>query len=579
MNDINWKIGGVGGMGAMGVGGIFARIMFKNGYHAVDYSEYNSIIKGGHNTFQVRTSIDPVYSISNHIDILLSLDEYTLRSNNNSMSKTGFIICDWALVKNKEGIDINSIIDIPFSMINKANGGDEIMKNIIGLGASISVMGVDKDVVKGIISDQFKNKGEDVINKNIVLFEAGFNYVIEKYSSSISRFRKDYGSFSKKDTLVDQIYCAGNEAIALAAIKSGIGYYAAYPMTPSSSILHFLAPLAKDFNFVVKHAEDEIAAINSAIGASFAGSRSMVATSGGGFSLMVEGFGMAAMTETPLVVALITRPGPSTGMPTWTDQGDLRFALHASQGEFLRLIFTPGDPQECYELTNLAFKLSEKYQIPSIVLSDKYLAEGHWDCSIDQKEVVGKERSGFTSQLALDRMGNYERYLDTPSGVTPRSIPGMKNGTQLSNSDEHDFYGYSDETAEMRNIQLNKRLGKKLKRLVFELPFNSVYGNSSSKLGIIVFGSMKTQMLETLKYNNSFKFLHIKCVSPFPKEEVSKFIESVDQFLVIENNSSGQLAGLITEYTGRKSKNNLLKDDGRPIYYEEILNFLKTNGY
>jgi 2-oxoglutarate ferredoxin oxidoreductase subunit alpha len=578
MFDINWKIGGVGGMGAMGVGAMFSKVMLRSGFYVTDYNEYNSIIKGGHNNYQVRASNKKVYVVSKNIDILLALDEFSLSLVSTLSQDSSFVICDWAMVKDKTIISQDRVIDIPLSMLNKQNGGDEIMKNIIGLGASLALINADINLCKDLIADQFNKKGEDIVNKNITLLQCGYDYVLENHKIQVEEFTKIHGVFSKQSELSENLLATGNDAIAIAAVAEGVGYYAAYPMTPASSILHYLASIADKYNIVVKHAEDEIAALNSAIGASFGGARAMVGTSGGGFSLMVEALGLAAITETPIVIAMISRPGPSTGMPTWTDQADLRFMMHASQGEFIRLLFTPGDPIECFELTKLAFVLAEKYQIPAIILSDKYLAESKWSCQIDSNTLADK-RYSLISQSALDRIGNYERYADTFSGVTPRSIPGMKNGEHLANSDEHNNYGLTDESAEMRMIQMNKRIFKKLQRLKSELPTPKIYGLAESKIGIISFGSIKNQILETLKYVNNIKFLSLDIILPFPEEYVEEFIKSVDKFIVVENNISGQLAGVIREYTGQKADSIFLKDDGRPIFYEDLIQYLKENGY
>jgi 2-oxoglutarate ferredoxin oxidoreductase subunit alpha len=580
MNDIDWKIGGVGGMGAMGVGYLFSKTLFRSGYFVVDYNEYNSIIKGGNNSYQVRASKEKVNCTSNTINLLLALDQYSIGYFKDFKNENSLMICDLALVKDKSFIKIDQVIDIPFSIINKEIGGDEIMKNIIGLGASLSFLDVDITITEELIRNQFKNKGQEVIDKNLKLLNKGYDYVREKYLEKVESFIKSNGDFKPlADKLnPNRFLLTGNESIGVSAIASGIGYYAAYPMTPASSILHYLAPKASHYNFVVKHAEDEISAINSAIGASFAGTRSMVASSGGGFSLMVEGLGLAAITETPIVIALISRPGPATGMPTWTDQADLQFALHASQGEFLRIVLTPGDVEECFYLTNLAFILSEKYHIPAIILSDKYLAEGRWSCSLD-KERISTQRYSFVSDTALSRIQNYERYAPTPSGITSRSIPGMKNGIHLANSDEHNYYGLSDETSEMRQIQMDKRNKNKLARLKLDMPKLEIRGDLAAPIGIISFGSVKNVILEVLKYKNNLKFLHIPYVSPFPEKDVLEFIQSCSKFVIVENNMTGQLNNLIKENCCKKADLQYLKDDGRPIFYTDILDFLNANGY
>ena len=579
MNDINWKIGGVGGMGAMGVGSIFSKFVHRSGYFVADNNEYNSVIKGGHNNYQTRFSQDKIYETSKKLDLLLVLDENSfqlLAPDLNSVN--AFVICDWAIIKDKTKVAPDKIIDVPFSMLNKQNGGDEIMKNMIGLGASLAMFAGNLEVCDSVVRDQFGKKGAEIADKNIALVKVGYDYVKEKFPNQVQSFIAAHGVMSGREYMVKNYLMLGNEAIAMGALSAGIGFYAAYPMTPASSILHYLAPLASKYNLVVKHAEDEIAAINTAIGASFGGARAMVASAGGGFALMVEGLGLAAISETPIVISVISRPGPATGLPTWTDQADLRFVIHASQGEFLRLVFTPGDPIECFELTELAFELAEKYQIPVIINSDKYLAESRWSCQYNYT-INAKLRNGFIAQSALDRMPNYERYADTISGVTPRSIPGMKNGIHLANSDEHDFYGLSNEDGKMRDLQINKRYDKKLKRLMDELPLLPIYGDLKSHNAVIAFGSVKNPILEAMKQLPNIKFLHINHVAPFPTDQVNKFLIDTDKFAVIENNHTGLLSGLITQHTGKFPTHSYLKDDGRQIYFEDLVEFLKQNGY
>ncbi|MEI7603468.1 MAG: 2-oxoacid:acceptor oxidoreductase subunit alpha [bacterium] len=578
MYDIDWKIAGVGGMGAMGVGLIFSKFMMRTGYWVVDYNEYNSIIKGGHNTFQVRASLEVNYCVSSKVDLLIALDEYSLIYSNSLKNDSSVILCDWELIKDKTVVDRSRVVDVPFSVINKSEGGDEIMKNIIALGASLALIGADIDICVDILNEQFGKKGDLVVEKNIKLLKAGYNYILGKYRNYMVLFTRKHGMYKTIEPSDKRYLITGNEAIALSSVEEGLGFFAAYPMTPASSILHYLASISSDYNFVVKQTEDEIAAINSAIGASFAGARSMTSTSGGGFALMTEGLGLAAITETPIVVCVVSRPGPSTGMPTWTDQGDLRFVMHSSQGEFLRVVLTPSDPEECFRLTKVAFYLSEKYQIPVIILTDKYIAEGHWSCRIDLN-ITTASRNSLISQVALDRIETYERYSDTPSGITPRSLPGMKKGEYLANSDEHDNYGINSEDASNRLVQLNKRYTKKLARLISELPTNKIYGNKDSKNAVITFGSLKNQVLESMKTNTNFKYMNLRCVCPFPTSEVNSFLDGIDNLFVIENNYIGQLAGLIREYVGRAPNYQLLKDDGRPIQYEEILDFMKKNGY
>jgi 2-oxoglutarate ferredoxin oxidoreductase subunit alpha len=372
---------------------------------------------------------------------------------------------------------------------------------------------------------------------------------------------------------------SGNEAICLGAIKAGCKFFAAYPMTPINSIISFFAAKAEELEMIYFQPEDEICGINAAIGASFAGVRSMVATSGGGFSLMVESYGLAGMTETPLVIIEGQRPGPSTGLPTWTSQGDLRFVLHASQDDFPRIVLAPGDQEECFWLTIEAFNLADKYQTPVVILTDKYLAESYKSVDYFDESNIKIDR-GLIMSLQQQKK-EYQRYKITDSGISPRPFVGREALTFIANSDEHNEFGFSDEDAEIRKKMMEKRM-RKLITCQNEIPDPKIYGDLKSKILLISWGSSKGPVLEAqkiLKENNiSTKFLHLNFINPLPINFLNNFFASLnkeDKVLIIEQNIAGQLAGLIREKTGFFIDNHLLKYDGRPFFPEEIVKKVK----
>jgi 2-oxoglutarate ferredoxin oxidoreductase subunit alpha len=373
----------------------------------------------------------------------------------------------------------------------------------------------------------------------------------------------------------------GNDAICMGAINAGCKFYCAYPMTPASSILHFMAAQERRFNIVVKHTEDEISAINMAIGAGFTGVRAMTGTSGGGFCLMTEGYGLAGMLEVPIVIILSMRPGPSTGMPTWSEQGDMKFALNASQGDFPRPVLVPGDIEESFYLTQVAFNIAEKYQTPVIVLSDKNLAESHKSTEKFDEKKVPIDRGSYASPTDLASSPDtnfFKRFKYTENGVSPRTIPGMKKGIYTASSDEHDEEGNIREDIDTRIKMMQKR-ARKMDTLAKELKTPELVGPQDANITIIAAGSTKGPIKEAMilleKEGIKVNFLQIVYLNPFPSEKVAKVIGSAKKTAVIENNFSGQLADIIKEKTGKDVDKRILKYDGRPFYPEEICASIK----
>src|SRR5271157_4252701 len=366
--DFVFKIAGQAGAGVMTTGRALVKCFSRSGYNAIGYPEYPSLVRGGHNTVQVRVRDTQISSPLTSQDLVLALNKDAIFYHMSSMAKDGIIIYDESIDATKFTVrsDVR-MYPLPLAKLTQEAGGTEQMKNTAALGAALAAVDYPFAVLEGIIRDDFKRKGEEVIAKNASAAKAGYEYVKGKGIKA----SKTLAPISESRSII----ITGNEAISLGAIQGGLKFFAAYPMTPASSILHYLIDNERKFNLVVKQTEDELAAMNYAIGASFAGARSMTSTSGGGFALMTEALGLAAMSETPVVAVLVQRSGPSTGLPTWTEQGDLRMALHASQGDFIRVVLAPGDVQECFFLTAEALNLADKYQIPVIVLSDKHLSE------------------------------------------------------------------------------------------------------------------------------------------------------------------------------------------------------------
>lgn len=398
----------------------------------------------------------------------------------------------------------------------------------------------------------------------------GFDFVNQNFAD---RYTK---KFERKAQ--SSIFISGAEAVALGAIRAGVKFAAIYPMTPINGIMAKITEHALEYNIIIKEPEDELAGINMAIGSSYAGARSMVATAGGGFSLMAEALGLAAQTEVPLVVVEGMRPGPATGMPTWSDQGDLRFVLHAAQGEFPRIVMAPGDLHESFTMTMEAFNLADKYQLPVIILGDKYLFEGRGTVSLNEVktnlEQYKIDRGKLIDDEILRGEKDYKRYSLAEDGVSPRSLPGQEGGISLTGSDEHDERGLYNEESHMRIAMMDKRF-KKLEVASHETLQPQLIGDSEAGLTLVIFGSTKLPALEAINWLKveglSANILQIPCLSPFPSVKALELLQSAKKTLVIEGNLTGQFEGLIREFTGFVPTAHLRKYDGRPFYPEEIV--------
>lgn len=561
--DFTFKIGGEAGYGIMSSGLIFSKLAMRSGYFVFDTNEYPSLIRGGHNTYTVRVSEEEIHSQLLPVDFLVALNQAALDLHQKELSQRAAIIVNTDKVKISNSIKAKTF-PIPLISLAKEIKGQEIMMNNVALGASLFLLGGDFEILSSIINDIFSGKKE-IIDLNIKAAKRGFDFAKDNFSN----IKLDFGL--KKRASSPKILLSGNDAICLAAIKAGCKFFAAYPMTPINSMITYFAQKAENLGIVYFQPEDEIAGINSAIGASHCGVRSMVATSGGGFSLMVEAYGLAGMTETPIVIVEGQRPGPSTGLPTWTGQGDLRFVLHAAQDDFLRIVLAPGDPEECFQLTIEAFNLAEKYQTPVVILVDKHLCESHKSIDFSGEPEIKIDRGSVLSIEEQKR--EYKRYQITNSGISPRPIAGRKGITFIANSDEHNEFGFSDEDPQIRKAMVEKRM-QKLRTCQEELLNPKVYGPNKAEITLIGWGSSKGPILEAQKILKkegiSTNFLYLNYLNPFPADFVLKFLKEAKKVLMIEQNPTAQGAGLIQEKTNFNIKNYLLKYDGRPFYPEEI---------
>lgn len=565
MESITVKIGGEAGFGIMSSGIILARTFTRAGYQVFVTNEYPSLIRGGHNVITGRISTDTFYALNRDLHILIALNSDTVTLHQEELTDGIIIVFDPA-DKDWKPADFSKkvkLLPIPFKEIVQSLHAENVMRNTVALGATVSLLGAAFESLEKVIVDQFARKGQEVVDLNVIIARMGFDYVKEKFPSETSL----YLSPGKKNGKMLMIN--GNEAVGVGAVRAGLKFAAIYPMTPINSLITYLADHAKQFGLVYKQPEDEIAGINMAIGASVAGARSMVATSGGGFALMVEGLSLAGMIEVPLVIDIGMRVGPATGMPTYTEQGELQFLIHAGHGEFPRIILAPGDGAEAYLLTIEAFNLADQFQVPVFVLTDKYLNESQWCVPASEfgKKVIIDRGKLINTVLADDR--SFKRYdLSAVDGISPRSVPGVKNGLYWANSYEHDEVGHVTEKADKRAAMVEKRL-KKYAAIEKIARMPTVYGDPDAPISFVTWGSTKGPVLETLKKANA-NLIYFNWVYPFPPGAAA-LLAVKKRIIDVEQNATGQLASLIREHTGIEIKEKLLKYDGRPFFPEEIL--------
>jgi 2-oxoglutarate ferredoxin oxidoreductase subunit alpha len=510
------------------------------------------------------------------LHILVALNKETVDLHQNELADGTLIVYDpkdyaW---KASEFTKKVVLIPVPLSDIVTQFKGPPVMRNTVALGVSIALMGNFLDSFSSVITDQFKGKKQVIIDGNIAIAKAGYDYVKEHFPDVDSMH---LSAVTKKEPY---LVLNASEAIGIGAVAAGLKFAAIYPMTPINAIITFLADHAEKLGIVYKQPEDEISGINMAIGAAVSGVRSMVATSGGGFALMVESVALAGMVEAPLVIDMGMRAGPATGMPTWTEQGELRMVIHAGHGEFPRIVLAPSDAAECYTMAIEAFNLADRYQTPVFILTDKYLNETQWCAPMSQfkaKAIIDRGKVVEESQLPSD--GSFKRYsLDTQDGVSPRSFMGMKNGVYYANAYEHLENGHVTDTSEGRINMASKRM-KKYEAMEKDMRAPAVYGDEKADITFVSWGSSRGPVfdaMEILKGKGvASKLVHFTWMYPFPTDAVTKLLGSAKRIICVEQNSTGQLAGLITQHTGIMIKERILKFDGRPFYPEEIAEKVK----
>ncbi|MCX7708579.1 MAG: 2-oxoacid:acceptor oxidoreductase subunit alpha [Clostridia bacterium] len=555
--DYNRLIGGAAGQGMDTLAAILERVLKRKGFEIFTIRDYMSRVRGGHNFIQVRFGQKALNSHRDNLDGIIALNEETVRIHRERLSEEGFVICDKEIQ-----FEDKRVLSLPLKETAKSIGNVKAMGST-ALGVLFKLFGMDDSLVEDVLNLTFER--EDIAKQNFMAITKGFELVESKYESIPL---KDQG----------KILINGNQAIALGALAAGCKFYSAYPMTPSTSIMNYLATKMDEAEIVVEQAEDEIAAINMAIGASYAGVRAMTGTSGGGFALKVEAVGLSGMQEIPLVIAEIQRPGPTTGLPTRTEQADLRFVVSCAPGEFPKMVIALRNPEDAFYQTVRAFNLADKYQMPVILLGDQYLAD--YTTTTAPFDFGKVEINRYLSNEAYTGDKEYRRYEITENGISPRIIPGKVPGkVVLVDSDEHDESGHITESAEVR-VKMNDKRMRKLEQLKTELLEPEFIGGEEFDTLLLAWGSLYGPVKEAVDQLNSsstkrFAALVFGDIWPLPQKLLTEKAKNAKKIINIEQNATGQLAALIMEETGIKCSRNILKYDGRPISAQEIYTKLK----
>lgn len=565
-------IGGAAGQGVATPGDIFAKIFSRRGLHLNAYNAYQSIIRGGHTFLTIRTGADIISNMGDHLDLLIPLNQDTMDRHLSLLTAGGACLYNADSIKPGAHADGVQLCAVPVSQLADISK-NKIAQNTLAIGAALSMMGVGFAALEQVLAEQFRKKEQKVIDENVNLARAGYEYASEHFKP-----------FAWPLPMTDARYAvlSGNAAMAMGGAAAGVKFYSAYPMSPSTGVLHWMAEHARKADIMVRQVEDEIGVINMAIGAAHAGVRAMSATSGGGFALMSEGLGLAAQAEIPIVVIDCQRAGPSTGVPTKTEQGDLWQMLGAAFGDYPRVIAAPLDIADCFKLIPEIFNVADKFQCPGIVLCDLLLAEGR--LSVDPKELdfFPKIDRGELITSNGDQHEPYKRYKITESGVSPRAIPGIPGFTHVVSSDEHDEDGVliSDEytNTAKRRAMMEKRM-RKVDGIAAAVPPPKLLGPAAADVTLIGWGSTYGVIDEAcellLDEGISANYLPIRWLVPLHGDAILDLLKNAKHTIIVENNYSGQFARYLRSETSFVPNGHIRKYDGEPFMPHHIVEAVK----
>ncbi|MBN1929792.1 MAG: 2-oxoacid:acceptor oxidoreductase subunit alpha [Chlorobiaceae bacterium] len=561
-DDFSMVFEGAAGQGVQTITALLLPILKKNGYHFFSCTEYMSRIRGGSNTTEVRITGKKRQAYTARIDLLLALTAHAFDRLRHRLHDQTLIFAE----KEHFGEHCDQrCIDTPLGKLADEAGG-KMYANTVALGIVLAVIGIPLDKCTGFLREQFADKGEEIVENNLKAVSLGYNFgqqVPEAKNLKVPEPALENGS--------ELLLMDGTSALGIGAVAAGCNFICSYPMSPGTGVLTFLAKRSADFGIVVDQAEDEIAAINAGLGASYAGARALVTTSGGGFDLMQEGFSLAGMIETPIVIHIGQRPGPATGLPTRMEQGDLALALHAGHGEFARAIYAPGTLDEAVETMQHAFNTAQQYQIPVVVLSDQYLLDAETTIAIDEIKRLPKERG------IVETEENYRRYAFTENGLTPRGVPGFGAGIVRADSDEHDEQGLITESFEMRQRMMDKRLMRLAALQENALPPKVIGDLDNAEVVAVSWGSNRGVLEEALDRLGDSRFagVHYAQVFPLRPDTAALLGNGRRNVAVIENNALGQFADLLQRESGIVASHRILKATGEPFSVEEIIEKLR----
>jgi len=574
---MSFKVGGEAGQGVESSGAGFAKALARGSLQIFAHQEYMSRIRGGHNFFQIRVGDQPLYAQADRIELLLALTAEAIARHWEEVVPGGGLIYDEGLKLPLEEGELKErgvqLLTLPLAKIALEEGGSRVMLNTAALGAAAGITGFPVEHLESVIEDNFKVKGAPVVEANLAVVRAAWEYAAQRYAA-------DFPYKLQAVEAPPRMVIHGNAAFCLGAVASGCKFISAYPMTPATSILEWFAAHAHQYGLIAQQTEDEIAAITMALGANHMGLRAMCATSGGGFSLMVETLGLAGMTETPIVIVEAQRPGPSTGLPTKTEQDDLEFVLHASQGEFPRIILTPGTVEQAFEAGSRAFNLAERYQCPVIVLSDHFLATSLRTIAPEEFDLnrVEIDRGELLSAEELDKVQNYRRYRLTETGISPRALPGHPQAVYVAPGNEHDEEGRITEDPGLRRGMMEKRM-RKLERAKHDLPEPELYGPEEAELTFVAWGSTYGPLREAVDSLNEngakANMVHFSTIWPLPPDAAEPLLSRARRLIAVEGNYSGQLARLIRRELGIRVGGLIRRYDGLPLSPGYILTKLE----
>ena len=559
--DITILIAGAAGQGIQTIGALLARVCHNAGLFIFSTDDFESRIRGGHSFHQLRISTQALSAPSKYTDILVAINERDYEVYKDRLRKGGIALIN----SNNEKTTDSRVFHLPFDAAAKESGG-VIASNTVAAGAILAIIGAGFREFENVLKDNFKGKSGDIFKLNLTAAQKGYDM------GKAVEFPK-YFDFDTKTH--HHVVMSGAKAAALGALAADCRFFSFYPMSPGTGIISNVVKYADVLPIVIEQAEDELAAINMVMGASFAGVRSLTSTSGGGFCLMTEGLGLAAMTETPVVIINAQRPGPATGLATRTAQSDLLFTIHSSQDEFPRFVFAPGTVLETFNSVKNAFYLSEKYQVPAIVLMDQFLA----DSAKTESEPfqTGHEHETFLTQETQMSQGEvYLRYKLTDTGISPRRAPCRSEGLVRATGSEHNEEGLSTEDLENRKAMVEKRF-KKLLLMKDEMKMPSIFCDGSS-FYLTGWGSTKGSIMEACLHLREegidVGWIIFEDIWPLDSHKLTHLLEN-KKLIMVEANATCQMGSLIRQMTGIDYMSSILKYDGRPIYPEYIIENIK----